>query len=414
MSASIHNFEVEIDKLLKNYLGDDNCRKLALSINYSEKEADGISEKINNFYNNQLNIKVDNYNERIKIDRTITFSEKRLEASKFSKFLNELGRVCISSGKLNLASEILKKAKLSCSGLAVTYKAESLTGLANIQIIKGNWKRAIDIITEAKALYKEENDNQGIAVCENLLGTINGELGDIESAKQHFQTSLSLIDPEKDLEIAAGLQTNLSIIEHMEGNLDNALRLLEEAQKKFKELQDFKNYALTSHSLGTFHFEVEDYSSAISSIDEGLEIAKQHNFLSILCMLYVAKARVLISVKAFYYALEFTDKALEISHHANNKITLAEIYKLKGIIERELKNFDIAESFFLNSIRINNALRNEMNTAETYVELGILYRELNNSDSKQSSFKNALNYYKKIKSSIKIKKIENLLNYQDV
>ncbi len=413
MSSSNNTFELELDRLLKDYLGSESYKNFNLSIDYPERAVDSVSEKINNFYKDQLKINVNNYNERVKIDRTITFAEKRLESSKFCKFLIEIGRTCISGGKLNFAAEIFKKANICSSGLAKTYKAESLTGLANIQIKRGNWKRGIEIITEAKAIYEEEKDNQGAAVCENLLGTINGELGDIENAKKHFQTSLSLINPEIELEIAAELETNLGIIDHMEGNSDNALTHLKRAKKIFKELENFKNYVNTSLSLGQIYFEAEDYASAISSIDEGIEIAKQKGFLSILCLLYHTKSSILIATKAFYYASEFADKALEISHNSNDKTALADIYKVKGIIERELENFETAESHFLNSIRINTALKNEMNTAETYVELGILYRKLNNAGSKHSSLKNALGYYKKIKSSVKVKKVEDLLNFQE-
>ncbi len=414
MSNSEYTFDVELDKLLKVYLGDGNYNSFKRSIDYPEQEADGVSGKINSFYKEQLQINVSNYDERIKIDRTITFSEKNLESNKFCKFLIDIGRVCISGGKLNLAAEIFKKANICSSGLAKNYKAESLTGLANVQIKRGNWTRGLSIIAEAEGLYKETNDNHGIAICENLIGTINGELGDIENAKKHFQASLSLINPETELEISAELETNLGIIDHMEENSDNALIHLIKAKEIFKKLENFKNQVNTSLSLGLVYSDTKNYASAISSLDEGIEIAKQHGFLSILCLLYLAKSKVLVSTKAFYYAAEFADKALEISHDINDKATLAEIYKIKGIIERELKNFDIAEIHFLNSIRINTTLKNEMNTAETYVELGVLYRELNNSNSKRSSLQNALGYYKKIKSSIKIKKIEEILNFQEV
>ena len=413
MSISNNTFELELDRLLKDYLGSDGYKNFNLGIDYPQKTVDNVSEKINNFYRDQLRINVNNYNERIKIDRTITFSQKRLEGSKFCKFLIEIGRVCISGGKLNLAAEIFKKANISSSGLSRSYKAESLTGLANVQIQRGNWKRGIDIIDEAVAIYTEEKNNHGLAVCENLLGTINGEIGDIENAKHHFLKSLSLINPETELEISAELETNLGILDHMEGNSDNALTHLKKAQKIFKELENYKNYVNTSLSLGQIYFELEDYSSAISFIDEGIEIAKQKGFLSILCILYHTKSSILISTKAYYYAAEFAEKALEISHNSNDKTTVADIYKVKGIIERELENYETAESYFLNSIRINTALKNEMNTAETYVELGVLYRKLNNSNSKQSSLKNALGYYKKIKSSMKIKKVEDLIDFQE-
>ncbi len=403
-------FDIELDKLLKDYLGDNNYSDFNVNLIHPESGVNGIDEKINNFYRDQLKIKADNFNERIKIDRTITFSEKKLENNKFCRFLLELGKVCISGGKLNLAAEIFKKAKIKSSSLTI-YKAESLIGLANVYINRGSWSRSLSAIAEAQSIFTQINDNHGMAKCENLLGSISGELGDIENAKKHFETSLNLMNPQKNSEIAANVEANLGIINSIQGNLDDALFRLNNALKIFKELSDFKNIANVTLNLGMVYFEKENYSSAISAFDEGIEIAKKYRFLSTLCMFYLAKSRALIPLKAFHYAAEFAEKALEISHSTDNKVTIADIYKVKGTIERELKNFNISENYLLNSLRINTTLKNELNIAETCIELGMLYDDLKNFESKSFYLKSALDYYKKIKDSMKVKKIEETLSF---
>ena len=111
MKESIKNFEIEFDRLLELYLGKDEFDRLDLKFGHSKVESNRISEAINEFYKSQLEINVDSCNERIKIDRTITFSEKQLSPDKFCEFLLDLGRLCISCGKLNFATEIFKKTK---------------------------------------------------------------------------------------------------------------------------------------------------------------------------------------------------------------------------------------------------------------------------------------------------------------
>jgi len=93
MSTLNCTFDIELDKLLKDYLGDNNYSNLNVNLIHHESGVNGIDEKINNFYRDQLQIKADNFSERIKIDRTITFSEKKLETNKFCKFLLELGLI---------------------------------------------------------------------------------------------------------------------------------------------------------------------------------------------------------------------------------------------------------------------------------------------------------------------------------
>ncbi len=403
-----NTFEIELDKLLKEYFGDDNLCKFNLNINCPQDAGDGISERINEFYRDQLQIEVDSYDERIKIDRTITFSEKRLKPEKFCMFLLNLGKICISGGKLDLAAEIFRKANRQVK--SITLKAESLLGLADVLSRKANWGRSFGTIAKARMLYKQIDDKIGIAKCENLFGSILGEQGDIENAEKHFLKSLSLINPEVDLEIAANLETNLGIITHIRGNSLDSLKHLNKALIIQTSLGNYKNVAEINLNIGMVYLDIEKFELAVIAFDEGIRTAKQYRFISILCLIYLAKSKALIEMNEIHNAVEFVDKALEISHSIDDKLTLADIYKIKGIIERQLKNYKVSESYLLSSLRINNALKNEMNIAETSLELAVLYGELKNSNSKDFHLRCSLSYYREINATSKVKKIEEILS----
>jgi len=400
-------FEIELDKLLKKYFGDDNLCKLNLNINCPQDNVDGISEKINEFYRDQLQIEVDTYAERVKIDRTITYSEKKLEPEKFCQFLLNLGKICISGGKQDLAAEIFRKANRKSEN--ITLKAESLLGLADALSRRANWSRSLGTIAEARLLYKQTGDNIGIAKCENLFGSILGEQGDIENAQKHFLKSLSLINPEVDLEIAANLETNLGIIINIKGDSPDSLKHLNKALRMHTDLGNYKNVAEVNLNIGMVHLDAEKYELAVAAFDEGIKIAKQYRFISVLCIIYLGKSKALIEMNEIHNAVEFVDKALEISHSIDDKLTLADIYKVKGIIERHLKNYKVSESYLLSSLRINNALKNEMNIAETSLELAVLYGELKNLDSKDFHLRSSLGYYREINAASKVKRIEEIL-----
>src|SRR5690554_290654 len=102
-------FETELNTLLKKYLGETGIKKMNLDLNSSGENKGSFNDKINNFYKDQLQIDASSYSDRIKIDRTITFSEKKLLPENFCKFLLELGNICLSGSKLDLAIEIFKK-----------------------------------------------------------------------------------------------------------------------------------------------------------------------------------------------------------------------------------------------------------------------------------------------------------------
>jgi tetratricopeptide (TPR) repeat protein len=405
-------FEHELNKFLKEYLADDSYDHLKERLDLGKGEADLVSEKINEFYREQLQIDKNPSKDRIRIDRIITFSEKSLPPEKFCKLLVELGRICLSEGKKDLANEIFKKAnKLTKSDLT---KAESLLGIADVFSRKAKWTKSLETLYDAKALFKSISDYPGLAKCENLLGTIFGELGDISKAKKHLLTSLSLIKSDEDLELAANLYSNLGIVYSIQESHQASINHLNRALDIYNKLGKEKSAAEVNLNLGIVQYESENYDAATNALNKAIEIAKTGCFLSVLCLTYLAKAQVLIKLNDFYYAAEFADKALEISHNSDDKLTLADIYKVKGIIERHLENFAVSETHLLNSLRINKSLNNELNVAETSFELGLLYEKMNDADSKNSYLHISQEYYKNIEAKTKVDMIEEMLGFNSV
>ena len=180
MKTSTDKFEIELNELLKRYLNDDELSRLNLNDNPPKDGSDKINGIIKDYYRNQLYIDINNYSERIKIDRSITFSEKTLQPDKFYKFLLDLSQLCLSRGMLSLADELYNNVRRNSKNTIL--KAESLIGLANVFSRRANWQRSLVRIEEAESIYRELNDNSGLAKCENLLGSIYGERGDLAKA----------------------------------------------------------------------------------------------------------------------------------------------------------------------------------------------------------------------------------------
>ena len=414
MQNSNKAFNVDLERLLKKYLGEDWFNTVYLRENLTNETSDEVSEKISDFYKDQLKINVHNYSERIKIDRTITYSEKNLPANKFCEFLLNLGNLCLANGKLTIAGEIFRKANNTSSDISI--KAESILGLAEIYSRRAAWSRSFKLISEAESLYKNTEDKIGKAKCENILGTIYGEMGDIDSARSHLltglnlvKTDLNLINAKKDLEMVAKIETNLGIVESILGNSADSIRYLNAAMNTYKQLDYKKNEAEVNLNIALVYLESGMPEAAVTVLDEGISLAKEYKFMSVLCLFYLAKSEALIAMETLYYAAEFADKALELSHYLDDKLSLADLYRVKGIIERKLKNYSSAENYLLDSLRINSSLKNEKNIAETSFELAMLYKEMDNANSKQSYLKRSLDYFNQISAAEKVKRIQELI-----
>ena len=122
MKNSIDKFEIELDGLLKRYFNDDELSRMNQNINPPKEGSDKITGMINDFYKSQLQTENNNCRERIKIDRSITFSEKVLQPDNFYDFLLDLGQLCLSRGRLNLANELFNKVKRNCNNTLLKAK----------------------------------------------------------------------------------------------------------------------------------------------------------------------------------------------------------------------------------------------------------------------------------------------------
>lgn len=409
MKIKYSKFEHQVNDSLKEYLADDSYDQLMERLGVTETSTDIVSEKINEFYKEQLKIDKHDSRDRVRIDRIITFSEKILEPEKFCNLLLQIANICLQEGKLDLANEIFRKAnKQSVNNLT---KAESILGIADIMSRKAKFSTSIDHTNEAKALFKSVSDFRGLAKCENLLGIVQGELGDILKAKKHFLTSLSLIKSDEELELAANLYTNLGIVYHIQESHKDSVVHLNKALSFYKTLGRQKNVCEVSLNLGLVLFETKEYEAAINILNETIETAKSHQLLPILTLAYLAKAQVLIQLNDFHYASEFADAAFTLSHDLDDKLSLADAYKVKGIIERYLENYKASETYLLNSLRINRSLYNELNIAETSFELGLLYEKMNDFQAKTSNLNKSKEYFNTIGATSKVAIIEELLGF---
>jgi tetratricopeptide (TPR) repeat protein len=406
MQETLKIFEDEIQNLLKEYFVEDDFKRLIFDSSHSLPN-DDISAKISDLYKKQLDIKIEESSERLQIDRTITFAEKKLESEKFFDFILELGTVCNNSGKLNLAQEIFNKVNRRTSDKNV--KAKSLIGLADVCSRRANWTRSISLVTEAESIYKETNNKAGIANCFNLLGSISGEMGDIERAKTYFSQSLVFANESSEKQLNAKIETNLGVINSILGNTDEAVEHLESALIIYKETNDLKRVAESYLNIGLNFLQSDNRKSAIAAFDKGIEISLDNQFISVLAVLYIAKSQLLIAQKEIIAAKEFADKALSLSHVLDDKLSIAEIYKVRGIIAREMNDSQTAESYLMISLRINTKQRSNLGIAETSAEIAALYSDQGKYELSNNYYLQALDFYRKSNAKDKVMKIEKLI-----
>lgn len=415
MTQSLKNtFESELKMLIRDYFSEEDCNQIVVNSELPSLD-EKHSKNIAHLYLDKLDIQLEESHQRFSIDRTITFAEKKLGKAEFFDFLWELGSICKISGKLNLAQEMFNKIRRKTENKNLL--AKSLISLADIYSRKAIWTKSISLITEAERIYKSLNDSAGIANCFNILGSISGEMGDIEKANNYFNQSLVFASESSVQELNAKIETNLGVVNSILGNTDEAVKHLETALIIYRKTNDVLRIAESYLNLGLNFLQAGDLRSAEAALNNGITIAIENQFYNTLALLYHANSQVFIGYKSFLIAKDFSDKALSISHYLDDKLTIADIYKVRGIIAKNLSDTKTAESYLMISLRINTSKRNSLNIAESSYEIASLYKEEGKSELSKQYYLQSMDYYKKCNALDKVISIEesikDLINHSD-
>ncbi len=346
-----------------------------------------------------------------KIDLLITYSYSRLPRYKYLELLLLLGQYSATAGEYatsiyiheKIINETKKEKELS------GFTSSAALALGEIYSRQAVWEASFRYIKQAYDAYEKSNEPKGCANCENLLGTIYGDLGDLKSARDHFEKSLAWLENIPDSAQKGKLEINLGIINNILGDYEAALSYYKRALVNFEKLRNLKRIVEIRYNIGMLFTKKKQLTLAIKEFDRCISIAMQSGYLSSVGLAYLSKAFVYTEIKDFYVAEAFADKALEISRKVNDKLTIADLYKIKGIIYKSQKKYVAAEDYLQTSLRINRELKNQMNEAETLVELGKLYKEINRMEDGIKCIKSALKYYKKINSISETERVKEIL-----
>jgi tetratricopeptide (TPR) repeat protein len=348
---------------------------------------------------------------RCQVDLLITFAESKYQLEKLIEFLIYLGQLTITAGENQIAIEIHEKIINLCKGKPGTadITANALLAIGEVYSRQAQWELSFGYLDKAIKIFQDENDTKGSIHCQNILGTIQGDQGNLEKAKEHFENALTALEGIKDNALVGKIEINLGIINNMQSNYDEALSYLKRALLNFEKVSDLKRIAEIKQNLGMVYTKKKEYSEAISEFDDSIDASIRSTYLQNLGIAYISKAYVYTNLKDFDLAGAFSDRALEIAYRINDKLSIAEVYKIKGIISRNRNKLDAAENSLLTSYRLNKDLGNQLNLAETAFELGILYKQKGDPDRGNQYLFEALGYFRKINSIADIQELEKLI-----
>jgi len=203
----------------------------------------------------QLDYKVqDGINYRSQIDLLVTFSGNNLEKEKFLSLLLYISQASITNGEFSTAIDINQRI------ITLTQNDEDMIDIyASAHLLIGeiysrqaSWQDSFKYVNKALDLYSSVNDLKGIARCENLLGTIHGDLGDIKKAIGNFESAIEKFNDESNYIEKGKMEINLGIISNIKGLFDEALINFKRALINYSKVGIKKELQKLIKTLGWF------------------------------------------------------------------------------------------------------------------------------------------------------------------
>ncbi len=401
------------DEFLRNFLNENDLKNFTNKIKNLEEQTALVKPELTGKEKKQIKFKFeDDSLTSFQIDLLITFAEDKLPTAKFLEFLKQLVNDKIKAGKYAAASINIEKIIATCEkhNNFTNFLAEAYYLMGEIYSRQALWRLSFESIKRAKEIYSSIKDNIGLAKCENLIGTIYGDKGELVNAVAHFESALSYLQELDNSELRGSIQLNLGIIHNIQNEYDLAILAYRRGLIDFKDSTNQKRVAEIYHNLGLLYIKKKDWELAIKQFDTAINLSIQLRYSALLGMSYLQKAFIYTQTNDIKTAEAFADKALSICTKVDDKLSVADIYKVKGIIRRNLKDYKVAEDFLITSSKLNEQLGNKLNEAETKVELGILYKQMKRQNESKACFTEALNYFETIKAADEIKTIENYLS----
>ncbi|HSL88360.1 MAG TPA: tetratricopeptide repeat protein [Ignavibacteriaceae bacterium] len=405
-----NNIKLDLSEIINDFFNAEQVEELSKHLNF-----DRIISESGPHTNDDLDNSSFSFGPEAKanIDLMVTYASTRIDEDNYLALLLLLSSSAVTYGDFNSALDLCDKI------ISFTLDNPLLSNLsANAYLLKGeiysrqaNWELSFSKIDHARNLFISLSDNIGIARCENLLGTMYGDLGDLSKAVEHFETALSLTNNLDNYSFTGKIEINLGIVNTIQGNYDNAVSYFKRALLNFEKINEVKRISEINHNMGMVYTKKNDFNNALKHFDESILLAIKSGYMQTCGMAYLSKAFVYSQMKDYNLSLAFADKAMDIAYKLDDKLTIAEVYKIKGIIHRESKNFGVSENLLLTSLRINTETGNKLNEAETCHELGLLYKEMGMIEKSKVNLDKALDYFKKISAEPEIKKLESILKY---
>jgi diguanylate cyclase (GGDEF)-like protein/putative nucleotidyltransferase with HDIG domain len=263
---------------------------------------------------------------------------------------------------------------LQRDGSQAVLASSLLRWIARAHQLAGDVDAALDCVAAALAVAVVLGDHAGIGHALNHEGILRCQQGRLDDAERLYVLARGRAARGGDVKLKAMIAQNLGVLANIRGELDTALEHYETSLAICRELGLARDIAGALNNLGMLHTDLRRWAEAEAAYHEGVEVSVALGDIAAQVVLHVNLAEMWVARGELARALTACDHAMRLAQSCGDSSSLGEAEKIFGIIARESGDHVSAEHHFARADAVATDRQDLLLSAETAREQADLHR----------------------------------------
>ncbi len=282
-----------------------------------------------------------------------------------------LGRFWVVHGHISEGRNFLERALAASKGIEASVQAKALIVTANLAFIQSDYDRAEPLFQESLALYRELEDQHGIAFALSMLGSVAWTKGNMAKARTLTEEALVISRQVDDMERAANSLFILGLLSSSQGEYTRACALYEENLAIHRAMGNKRGIAHALSQLAQVLLVAQVDRARVSSLlEECLAVSREVGFKEGIAAYYGVSGQLALSQGDLVKARSLAEKSVAVYREIGHRHGTANSLGLLGKVTALEGDYAAARALYEQSLAISSELGEKWVAAVFLVALG--------------------------------------------
>jgi predicted ATPase/DNA-binding CsgD family transcriptional regulator len=274
-------------------------------------------------------------------------------------------------GHISEGRHFLERALAAIEGSEASVRAKALNVAGHLAIIQSDYERAEPLCKESLALYRELEDQPGIAFSLFLLGSVSWTQGNMVAARTLTEEALAIGRQIDAMALAASSLFILGLVSSSQGEYARAHALFEEGLAIHRALGNKRGIAQTLSQLAQVLFVSQADPARVSSLlEECLMGSQEVGYKEGIAAYYCVSGQLALSQKDLVLARSLIEKSIVLYKEIGHRHGTANSFGVLGKVLATEGDYAAAQTLYEQSLAISCELSEQWVAAVFLVELG--------------------------------------------